>query len=87
MVFLRLRASSLVRAFVVFALYTYMMVYVREPCATTLTGYCHVLSGYIPGGEAVQTVGNLAAEMRKERAGKDGDELIYVLDREYLLLF
>lgn len=38
--------------------------------------------GYIPGGEALQVVGDLARSIKEERA-KSGEELIYVLDREH----
>jgi hypothetical protein len=38
-------------------------------------------AGYIPGGEAVSVVAELAKELKDLRA-KEGHELIYVLDRE-----
>jgi hypothetical protein len=39
--------------------------------------------GYIPGGEAVQAVGNLASQLKTERlAQADGSDLVYVLDRK-----
>jgi pyridoxine kinase len=45
-----------------------------------LLGHGRVLTGYIPGAEALQVVGREVERMRRE--GDDDDEWIYVLDRE-----
>lgn len=39
-------------------------------------------AGYIPGGEAVEAVGEIARYIKAERKGTLGGDLVYVLDRE-----
>jgi pyridoxine kinase len=43
-----------------------------------LVGYARVLTGYIPGAEALSVVGNEVARMKSE----GGDGVTYLLDRE-----
>lgn len=49
--------------------------------------FCFV-AGYIPGGEAVEVVGQLAQLIKNERDTDKEHPLIYVLDREcFLVMF